>query len=160
MIDIWHTLDGERFAAWWQRVHPTRVLHMVPKSAPITPDGRGFEFDEGGISAAILPVLDDAGEMVDMCAFEPLSPSRWWLWRGEGVDLNLEAVSHARAFRKPLIVAANPIEWLLSDCAASMPLRGCSHLMGVARVQCDAATYARVEGDIRAAYSVPVRDAP
>jgi hypothetical protein len=155
MIDIWHTLDPDRFTAWWQRVNPARVLHQVVHSASVTPDGRRFEFDEGGFNAAILPVFDHNGEMVDMCAFEPLSPSRWWLWRGDGVDLNLNAVAHARAFRKPLTVASNPMEWLLHDCAASMPLQRCCHLMGVARVQCDAGVYARIEGDIRAAYPVP-----
>lgn len=156
-MDIFNTLDSERFAAWWHRVNPARVLHQTVMSAPVTPDGKRFSLDEGGISAAILPVFDWQGVMVDMCAFEPLSPTRWWLYTGEGVDLNLNAVAHARGFRKPLTVCATPMEWLLEDCTASMPLRKCDHLMGVSRVVCDDAVYERVQSDIRAAYPVPDR---
>ena len=60
---------------------------------------------------------DDA--LVDLVAFKPSDPSRWWLRLGNAVLLGLHNVRLAHFEQVPVEVHATPLAWLQADC------RGC-----------------------------------
>lgn len=157
MIEIWHTLNDERFAEWWKKKFPAKLLPVLPRVANALCAAKSFEFSDEGDIVAVIPVYDIMGAMVDLCAWNPSQPDRTYLLTGAGRDLNIAAAVHAQAYRKPLHVAANPIEWLLAGGTGSCPVRGYEHLTGVQRIITDDETYRRIEADIRAMYPVPSR---
>ena len=77
--------------------------------------GRFFEFHPDGEWAVIVPVID-VDELVDLLAFNPREPEKWWFRDGAERLLNGGALgdqlmdNHLRVFRTPL-------EWLKGGCA-------------------------------------------
>ena len=99
----------------------------APAPAPIRPlpEGR-FEFTDGGDAAVILPVYDSQTPawapleqrfegLLDLLAFDPGDPDRWWLRRGQAVLLGSIYVSLALEARCALPVYSNAPNWLQAD---------------------------------------------
>jgi hypothetical protein len=124
-------------------------------------DGR-YRPDIAGEWAAVVPVHDRFGELVDLCAWFPNEPQRWWLRLGEATPiLGTKALAIAAAEGEPINLQGTPERWLMDqggacirppgacaiECATCALPRGACILRwdvdlrelfeGVARVDCD-----------------------
>jgi hypothetical protein len=72
-----------------------------------------FDYADDGLAACLVAVVDhwrepdDAG-VVDIIAFSPDDPSRWWLRTGAAYALG----AHLLDLCEPILVVATPVEWL------------------------------------------------
>lgn len=157
----WSSMTStERFSAWWKKSMGDRPQPLYPADAPIRTDGGRFWFDDAGQPSAILPVIDQHGEIYDLVAWSPAAPDKWYLYEGAGRDMNEAAIAQAKLWNKVLTVYASPHEWLLaqeylSEMQGCCPLRGYEGLVGVRRVSATPALHRLIERDIRAAWPVP-----
>lgn len=99
--------------------------------AKISPVDDGL-FELGGeVSAVVLPVywadipteeapVDD-GDLIDLLAFNPNEPDRWWLRRGDGILLGAGALDHLYLGAE-LQVCQTPLKWLLDYCEGCVAL--------------------------------------
>lgn len=89
--------------------------------AQIDPDtaGRFYQPFVGGVPAIVVPVLD-AEELVDILAFDPRRPHRWWLRTGAtkflGGDELADLLLGPRLFTDPICVHRTPLNWLRNSC--------------------------------------------
>ena len=77
-----------------------------------------------GDYAAILPVCDIDGEIVDLCAWFVDAPGRWWLRHGdECFVLGARALGRAAYFGDPIELHATPQAWMLAGGLGTCILR-------------------------------------
>ena len=85
-----------------------------------------FEFAENGRSVAVLPVYDSATPawsplehrfdgLLDLLAFDPTQPERWWLRRGQALLLGSIYVGLALEADSALPIYANPMSWIKAN---------------------------------------------
>ena len=72
-----------------------------------------YSVDPHGRLAALIPVRDRWGEIVDAVAFLPGAPGRWWLHHRDTVILGAEALAEAAWEHQPLELWETPEQWLL-----------------------------------------------
>ena len=99
----------------------------APGVASIRTLGEGrFEFAENGRSAAVLPVYDSETPawapleqrfegLLDLLAFDPGEPDRWWLRRGQAVLLGSIYLPLVLEEGCALPIYSNPMSWLQAD---------------------------------------------
>lgn len=117
-----------------------------------------YQPSEDGTSCLAVPVGVQCDEgwdfLVDILAFQPRNPTRWWLRRGCAAILNPEGVRRAEHFREILAVWSSPLAWLKSggqgivilDWSAHLPL----WLSGVSAIACETPALAgRVQSALR-----------
>ena len=80
-----------------------------------------YSLDPHGRLAALIPVRDRWGEIVDAVAFFPDEPEQWWRRYGDETPiLGVQALTDAAWERQPLKLWETPLQWLLkrrSGCA-------------------------------------------
>lgn len=81
--------------------------------------GRFYQPVDDGAPAIIVPVLD-AEELVDLLAFDPRRPERWWLRIGAVPLLGGDELAYLllgpKLFAEPLWVHRTPLNWLRNSC--------------------------------------------
>jgi len=78
-----------------------------------TKDNGTYAIAPDGQLAALVPVRDRMGEIVDAVAYLPCRPGRWWLRYHDTVILGAQALAHATWERQPLEMLETPQDWLL-----------------------------------------------
>ena len=73
-----------------------------------------FEPDEDGQQAYVQPVPGFGGH-VDLVAWQPANPARWWLRRGAATVLGEQDIDRASCRSLPLHLFPTPMGWLLAD---------------------------------------------
>lgn len=87
-------------------------IEVVLGAAPVLPVGDNlFEIDDAGRWAALQPVEDAGGELVDIIAWHPAAPDRWRLMTGEGEALGLIELDMVGE-DGPIICYGSPLSWL------------------------------------------------
>ncbi|MCZ6763734.1 MAG: hypothetical protein O7C63_02235, partial [Alphaproteobacteria bacterium] len=79
--------------------------------------GRFFEFHPDGEWAVIVPVIDcHERSIVDLLAFDPDEPNKWWFRIGS--ERLLDGDAHGdQHLGKPLQIFRTPLSWLKGRCA-------------------------------------------
>lgn len=146
----WALVHGISQDTLWKPPAPFGVAHIVA-------DARTFQFSNTGDPAVIVPVSDDyddidlfAEGLVDLVAFNPSDPSRFWVLHGTVPVLNTSAVEYARpclGIDYPLSVNSTPLAWLRRDRDGIVVLdwQCCLRLWlgGATRILCDTELLAR-----------------
>jgi hypothetical protein len=79
---------------------------------PITEKLFQFPDADFGFVADILAVRDWSGALMELIAWRPEAPHRWWLRRGDALALlGDDLVDLAKMRREPLLLVATPAEW-------------------------------------------------
>jgi hypothetical protein len=95
----------------------------TPRPARVRTHGDRFQFDPDGTGMLIQPVTDGPQAslatgvtdplLLDLLAYRPQTPDRWYLLRGEtGLLLGADALILAAAQDRPLRVHRTPLSWL------------------------------------------------
>jgi len=116
-----HRRHQEKMAAVgvsrWAIYGPGPCLHGNCGPARVKFHGNFFEFDSDGDGAFVMGVNEHPQEgLVDLLAFQPSDPTRWWLRLGQGVILGLHNARLALFEENPVFVHATPLDWLRNDC--------------------------------------------
>ena len=86
-------------------------------------DNGTYSVDPHGRLAALIPVRDRWGEIVDAVAFFPDESDQWWLRYGDETPiLGAEALNYAEWERQPLMLWETPLQWLLHHRSGSVVL--------------------------------------
>ena len=82
-----------------------------------------YSVDPHGRLAALIPVQDRWGEIVDAVAFFQDESEQWWLRYGDETPiLGAEALAEAAWERQPLMLWETPLQWLLQRRSGSVVL--------------------------------------
>ncbi len=76
-------------------------------------DGGTYRVDPVGKVAALVPIHDRWGILIDAVAFLPGAPGRWWLRYRDTVILGAQALAYAAWEHQPLKLWETPQDWLL-----------------------------------------------
>lgn len=92
-----------------ERHHPFGITSVT--------DAGGGQYvpDPDGSRALIVPVYD-CGELVDLVAFNTITPERWLLRHGLGWALGLEEGLERFRWGDPLPLHKTPLDWLKAGC--------------------------------------------
>lgn len=73
-----------------------------------------YQPTEHGEPAIVHPVHDDGpySDIIDVVAWRPSEPARWWLRTGAAIMLGEHAVRHAYVYERPLSIHRTPLRWL------------------------------------------------
>ena len=76
-----------------------------------------FSFADAGRRAFVHPVRsgDSDSEIIDVIAWMPESPSRWWTLCNTGWAIGDEQLHHAEFWNEPVLLHPNPLAWLAAD---------------------------------------------
>jgi hypothetical protein len=99
---------------------------------------RGFyDPSEGGQIAIVQPCASCPEpyfpEVIDLCAWFPSNPNKWWMRTGCAPVLALDALERAAFFDKPLTIHKTPLDYLRSGCVGTVILRDSAFWLGGAR---------------------------
>ncbi len=81
-------------------------------TAKIRPDGQNYVPDDDGLEAVVVPIFD-AGEMIDLVAFNLSNPARWWTRIDAHWALGADALD-LLWLGAELKVCRDPLRWLQS----------------------------------------------
>ena len=82
-----------------------------------------YSVDPHGRLAALIPVRDRWGELVDIVAFIQDEPEQWWCRYGDETPiLGAKALAYAAWERQPLVLWETPLQWLLQHRSGSVVL--------------------------------------
>ncbi len=119
------------------------IEHGVPSDAiwcsqnarigvgPIETAGQHFEFNPDGQPAIVLACCwlsertvwqEPLETLVDLVAWHPAEPDRWFLRRGTAAILNPEAIERAVFLEEPLFLWESPLQWLQCGMKGSVVL--------------------------------------
>ena len=117
----------------WTLTMPAARVRPSLGAAPITTAANGtYKPDIAGKWAAVVPVHDRFGELVDLCAWFPDKPGRWWLRLREPTPiLGTEALAIAAAEGEPINLHGTPERWLIAQAGA------CIRPPGACVIECD-----------------------
>ncbi len=103
--------------------------------ARIGTTGRLWMPEPTGTPAFILPVWDGPAPsiysgvenpvLIDMIAWRPDDPTRWWYRTGEGAALGIDNLNLAHTEGWPISFATTPLDWLRGDCRGACLLGLC-----------------------------------
>ena len=82
-----------------------------------------FEPAPAGVPVIVMGVSEHPDEgLVDLVAFEPSNPVRWFLRLGNAVVLGLHNVRLALFEESPVFIHATPLDWLRANCQGAVVL--------------------------------------
>lgn len=124
--------------------------------APIEPHSFRFDFSESGREAVAIGLRGIGDDLVDLVAWFPDTPGKWWLRFGLVVFAGEEAVARASFFRKPLRLYETPLDWLRAGCLGAAVLDSLADirldLENVAMIECASLAHGRdIERQLREA---------
>lgn len=133
--EAWRKMEA--FGIPWETLNrcgdplPVRVRTDGSYFEPSDPDGTVMLVQPvfaGPIPSIFVPV--DEPCLVDLIAYSPREPGRWFWRRGEhGLVLGDENLERAELFSEPVRVHRNPLEWLRSGGEGVCVLDGSAHTM-------------------------------
>lgn len=83
-------------------------------------DGQHFQPHPDGRYAVIVPLVD-FGELIDLIAFDPRDPTKWWFRLGGEPLLGASALAE-QLISQRLHVYRTPLSWLQHGCDGVVPL--------------------------------------
>ncbi len=121
----------------------------------VTSSGGTYQPDPAGEYAAIIGVHDAECELVDLCAWFPDAPGRWWLrFSDECFFLGARALAVAAYFHDPIELHATPEAWALAGgrgvCLLRWDIDARDWIEGVKRIDAHPAVAARLRAIFRA----------
>ena len=97
--------------------------------------GRLWVPEPTGTPAFILPVWNGPSPsiyqvvehplLIDLIAWRPDDPTRWWYRTGEGDALGIDNLDLAHTEGWPISFATTPLDWLRGDCCGAVLLDRC-----------------------------------
>ena len=119
-----------------------------------------FEPAPDGKPVIVLGVSEHPDEgLVDIVAFEPSNPVRWYLRLGAAVVLGLHNARLAVFEESPVVAHATPLDWLRADCQGVVVLDWkrdvLSYLDGYGVIAADVATGKRLERAFHQHINIP-----
>ena len=158
MIDDEFMVYGnDRSTPWLEKKGcPVHVSEMARNcDAVLTHDTWGSVLDEG-VPVLLFPVVTD-GWLVDIVAFEPSNPDKWYLREGKARILGAENLRYAKVYKTDLIVHNTPLDWMLSgmDGCVSLTCFSGEDFVGVKKIIGSKSTHEEICHAIRAAYPLP-----
>ena len=103
--------------------------------ARIRTTGRLWVSEPAGMPAFILPVWDGPAPsiysgvenpvLIDMIAWRPDDPARWWYRTGEGAVLGVDHLDLAHTEAWPISLHRTPLDWLRAGCRGAILLDHC-----------------------------------
>ena len=82
-----------------------------------------YEPDPNGTPVIVMGVSEHPDEeIIDIVAFQPSDPTRWWLRLGNAVVLGLHNARLAVFKEEPVLVHATPLDWLRAECHGAVVL--------------------------------------
>jgi hypothetical protein len=118
----WHGVDVDALTRRWQR-----LPILAPRYAAVVfLDNGAFEFvahrrEDPRIEALIFPVLNELGDVIDLCAWAPSRQPA--LWRSLGCMLGAERLFGPR-MQEALPVHRTVLSWLRANCRGVVILDG------------------------------------
>ncbi len=119
-----------------EAIHRAGGLGVARISAP----GRLWMPEPTGTPAFVLPVWDGPAPsiyrgvghpvLVDLIAWRPDDPTRWWYRTGDGDALGVEHLDLAHTEGWPICFATTPLEWLRGNCHGACLLEYCETAWG------------------------------
>lgn len=89
--------------------------------SPIRTSGDLYEPADHGQGAVLVGVRDDDdGELIDIVAFDPERPAKFWRRTGAAVFLGWRAVEIADHYLEPLTLHPTPLHWLRHGCEGAV----------------------------------------
>lgn len=119
-----------------------------------------YESDPDGVPVIVMACFEHPDEPpVDLVAFQPSDPTRWWLRLGNAIILGLHNARLALFEQAPILVHPTPLSWLQADCAGTVVLDWkrdvLSYLDGYGVLAADGATGKRLRRAFRRHIHVP-----
>jgi hypothetical protein len=122
----------------------------------IIPDTGGlFAPSLSGTPAIVVPV--QTPEIIDLIAWIPAEPDKWYMRTGQGRILGLYDLQHAIVYRQPIKAHENPLKWLLSGCVGCCPLtvKSYTEFMGVTEIDTNEDLFHKIMCTLYASYPFP-----
>ena len=117
--------------------------------ARISTTGRLWMPEPTGTPAFILPVWAGPAPsiyygvenpvLIDMIAWRPDDPARWWYRTGEGAVLGIDNLDLAHTEGWPISLHRTPLEWLKTGCRGAVLLDHCEARWAGSRLRKDEA---------------------
>ena len=119
-----------------------------------------YEPNPAGQGVFVLGVMEQRkGPIIDLLAFHPDRPDRWWLRLGSAVLLGRYNARLAQLKEEPLFVHPDPLSWLRADCMGAVVLDWDADLIlyldGGGILAADHRTASRIEKSFRRSIRVP-----
>lgn len=132
--------------------HPWRIHVALVGVGRVEFRGRFWRPTDGGSAVVLVPVSWGnhpwGFDLVDLVAFRPAEPSRWYFRSDMGDVLGLDAIDRAVITESPLILRVNPLEWLRAGATDAVILDWSSpiqfYLLDVPQILTTPRTAARV----------------
>lgn len=120
-----------------------------------------YEPDPDGTPVIVLGVSESPDEpIIDIVAFKPSEPNRWWLRLGQAVILGRHNARLALFKEEPLFIHATPLDWLRADCMGVVVLDWNAdltlYLDGYGVLAADHRTASKIEKSFRRSVRVPL----
>lgn len=91
------------------------ALEAATPTGWIIPDGWTYSplpaFEPGAIEAVFLAVEDRDGELLDVVAWSPADPAKWWRRTGRATVLGADAIARSRDWVIPVTLLSTPAAW-------------------------------------------------
>jgi hypothetical protein len=149
--------DYEKSDAWLKKkgVPATAAAWVRSCEAVMTPTRWKPEKDAG--QRVLVTPAYEQGRVVDLVAWLPAAPERWFLRRGENAILGIESLQESIVFRKPVVVHATPFDWIMADQAGCCPLTEDSmeRFIGIEKIRARPGVGEKIRARLQLAFPVP-----
>lgn len=111
---------------------------------------------DAGVTCIALPVYD-GGDIVDIVAWSPTDPLKWYTRRGTDSVLGAYDLQQAIVYRTPLKVYPSPCQWLTHGMVGCVPLTtdSMSKFMGVIEIDTSHELYEKIIAQLQLSYPTP-----
>ncbi len=133
LLTILRTADHARAQAFLVKKGASIEDVVACAAMPINVTGTRWEPSAEGRDAILLPVADADGALVDIVAWLPYEPERWYMRVGIHGVLGWDELNAAKVYCRSVVVNASPLDWLLAGgkgCVA-LTVEAGVHFLGV-----------------------------
>lgn len=113
-----------------------------------------------GDRAMIVPVCDDAGDLLDLIAFRLETPRSFWTYDGAAAMLGQWNLEHAQYYEEPLLIHECPLDWLRAGCSGVVILEWKDFwpftLAGIPALRCSSDDFGRrIKARMERPFTIP-----
>ena len=161
LMKEWSVFGADRSQPWLQKKGCSiEVAELARNCDALLSTSTWTPTLDAGMPVVLFPVVRE-GELIDIVAFEPTKPDRFYLRAGVDCMLGADNAAHASVYRLPLRVHETPLEWLVGGMIGCCPLTwdARKHLMGVIEIESSEAMFKSVIASLAEMYPTPKRRA-